>query len=212
MPPKRKSLEDRNSAAIAKEAEVEIPAPKAVEPVAVTTATPTPAPANVTPSVTTSPETGDAAQARKGARKQRSAQDDRKQIGVYLSAETYRDMKAAYLADWTNRRGDAHTLYLWVDGALAAHAARSAAERAALPQEKRGTTQTGNTRAFKVNRDVYAQMQSAIADDEKAGRWSSESAWCVEAIRLATDAARAANGGTLPEPPERLPNSLKRRD
>lgn len=53
-------------------------------------------------------------------------------------------------------------------------------------------------------------MRAAINADHDAGRWPSDSAWCAEAIELATEAARTANGGSLPTPPPRLPNRLVR--
>ena len=54
------------------------------------------------------------------------------------------------------------------------------------------------------------RMRSAITADQQAGRWPSDSAWSAEAIALAVDEARKANGGTLPTPPARLPNRLVR--
>lgn len=37
------------------------------------------------------------------------------------------------------------------------------------------------------------------------GRWLSESAWSVEALTAASDAAHRANGATLPKPPHGCP-------
>lgn len=133
-------------------------------------------------------------------------------LGVYLTGDMYAAMKAAYLADWSNG-GEADTLYKWVTGALATHSARTPSKRAeyASTGPARAEHRTGNTRAFKVDGDVYQRMQDALADDEAVQRWTSESAWSVEALTAAIEAARAANGGTLPDPPARLPNRLKRR-
>ncbi|MGL4173650.1 MAG: hypothetical protein ACRCTR_06210 [Actinomycetota bacterium] len=217
MPPKRKTLAERNAEDIAKEAAGQAPA-----------AAPENMPAEqrrhvgeailiqdepeqqLDPlDVGTTASRGAANVKRQG----RNALDERVNLGIYLTTETYDEMKAAYLADWANRRGDSATLYQWVADALNSHAARSVIQRAsAPPTQKRATTRTGNTRAFKIPGDVYARMQDAIAADEKAERWVSESAWSVEAITHAIDAARNANGNTLPATPRRLPNRLKRRD
>lgn len=202
MPPKRRSIRDRDT-----------------EPTD-TEATETQADAVTTQSATaTLPTTKDTAPSEDQAdtareqRRQRSVLDERINLGVYLTAETYEEMKAAYLADWTNHRGDADTLYRWVTNALSTHAALSSTSRVkrSTAGAKRATTRTGNTKAFKVAGEVYQRMQDAIAADESAGHWSSESAWSVDAITHAISAARAANGGTLPNPPARLPNRLKRR-
>lgn len=202
MPPKRRSIRDRDTETIdteTTEVQAEAVAAQSV-------------PATAPTTKDTAPSEDQADTAREH-RRQRSALDDRINLGVYLTAETYDEMKAAYLADWSNRRGEADTLYQWVTNALSTHASLSSTSRVkrSTAGAKRATIRTGNTKAFKVATDVYQRMQDAIAADESAGHWSSESAWSVDAITHAISAARAANGGTLPNPPARLPNRLKRR-
>lgn len=204
MPPKRRSIRDRDiepSDTQTTEGEAPTaPAPKRSAPAAL-------------PTTKDSEPSQDQADTAREHRHQRSALDERINLGVYLTADTYEEMKAAYLADWSNRRGEADTLYRWVTNALSTHAALSSTSRVkkSTAGAKRAPTRTGNTKAFKVAVDVYQRMQDAIAADESAGHWSSESAWCVDAITHAISAARSANGGTLPTPPARLPNRLKRR-
>lgn len=202
MPPKRRSIRDRDTEPTHAEA-TGAQAEAAIAPSA-------PEPRPTTKDTAPGEDRADSARQR---RHERSALDERMNLGVYLTAETYEEMKAAYLADWSNHRGDADTLYRWVTNALSTHAALSSTSRVkkSMAGAKRATTRTGNTKAFKVATDVYQRMQDAIAADESAGHWSSESAWSVDAITHAISAARAANGGTLPTPPARLPNRLKRR-
>lgn len=151
-------------------------------------------------------------QARNALEERRVDEHGRVTLGIYLTADMYAAMKSAYLADWGNG-GQSDTLYKWVTAALGDHASRTPSERAgyASTGPARAEHRTGNTRAFKVDGDVYQRMQDALAADEAAQRWTSESAWSVEALTAAIEAARAANGGTLPDPPARLPNRLKRR-
>lgn len=155
------------------------------------------------------------AAARNEARRQaaKAKADKERNLGVYMSADMYTSLKAAYLADWTNGRGEADTLYKWVAAALDTHSSRPPAQRAALASTGpyRAETLTGQTKAFKVPIHTWERMQEAIAADSATGRWLSDSRWSSEALRAAVDAARKANGGTLPKPPERLPNRLKGR-
>lgn len=131
-------------------------------------------------------------------------------LGMYLTPSQFDGAKAAYLADWQNG-GQADTFARWVAGALDAHAARTPKQRAAEAEPRgRADTRTGSSRSFTIPADTVARMREAINADHAAGRWPSDSAWCGEAIDLATEAARAANGGSLPTPPPRLPNRLVR--
>jgi hypothetical protein len=131
-------------------------------------------------------------------------------IGVYLTPEEFTDAKAAYLADWQHG-GTADTFARWIAAAIDTHAARTAAERAehARPRS-RAATRTGSSRSFPVPEQSIAAMRAAIAADQRAGRWPTDSAWCGDAIAAAAERDRANAGGTLPPPPARLPNRLTR--
>uniref|UniRef100_UPI001C4DFB8F hypothetical protein n=1 Tax=Microbacterium sp. BF1 TaxID=2821146 RepID=UPI001C4DFB8F len=74
----------------------------------------------------------------------------------------------------------------------------------------RSEERTGSTRSFNIPTVTMKRMRAAITADQQAGRWPSDSAWAAEAIGIAVDAARVGNGGTLPTPPDRLPNRLVR--
>lgn len=131
-------------------------------------------------------------------------------LGIYLTPTEFDQAKAGYLADWTNG-GAADTFARWIAAAIDTHAARTPGQRAAeaLPRG-RAEERTGSTRSFSIPVETVTRMRAAITADQHAGRWPSDSAWCGEAISLAVSAARTRNGGTLPTPPPRLPNRLVR--
>lgn len=140
----------------------------------------------------------------------KSGAEDTARLGIYLTPVEFDDARASYLADWANG-GDADTFARWIAGALDRHAARTAKQRAARDRLRgRSDARTGSTRSFSIPTSTMQRMRAAITADQQAGRWPSDSAWCAEAIALAVDDARKANGGTLPTPPARLPNRLVR--
>ena len=130
-------------------------------------------------------------------------------IGIYLTPQEFRLAKAAYLADWTNG-GSADTFARWVAAAVETHASRPPAQRVQAQPKERAEYRTGATKSFSVPAGTVTAMRAAITADQQAGRWLSDSAWCGEAIARAVEVARAANGGILPTPPQRLPNRLTR--
>lgn len=140
----------------------------------------------------------------------KSGAEDTARLGIYLTPVEFDDARASYLADWANG-GDADTFARWIASALDRHAARTAKQRAARDRLRgRSDARTGSTRSFSIPTITMQRMRAAITADQQAGRWPSDSAWCAEAIALAVDEARKANGGTLPTPPARLPNRLVR--
>lgn len=197
--PKRTTLADRNKVAQSRE---EVPdAPVAVtEPEApVETSPPEPSAPKAKATPTVKKTAPSAAEASETAR-----------LGIYLTPEQFTDAKAAYLADWTNG-GEANTFTRWIGDVLSTHAERSPQERLKRSMLRdRATERTGSSRSFNVPTAAVEQMREAITADHGAGRWPSDSAWCAEAIDLATAAAKVKNGGTLPTPPARLPNRLTR--
>jgi len=203
----RRSLRDRNNAAIGRDAD-SLPPPvepspdggqrtaAAAEP-ATAAAPPVAAPAVAPP--TPRPPTPAASAAGATAR-----------LGIYLTPVEFDQAKAGYLADWTNG-GSADTFARWIAAAIDTHAARTPRQRAAQALPKaRGDEHTGGTRSFSIPAATIRRMRAAITADQHAGRWPSDSAWCGEAIALAVSTARDRNGGALPTPPPRLPNRLVR--
>lgn len=213
--PKRTSLKDRNRTAIAADPVAEaIEAAGSAEAVLEPPAAASPPEGDEEPRPaprgrrTTKATTAPVSSRQKGA--QHATATETARLGMYLTPEQFAGAKAAYLADW-QRGGTADTFARWVAGAIDAHAARSAKQRAAEAEPRgRAKTKTGGTRSFTIPTETVARMREAINADHAAGRWPSDSAWCAEAIERATEAARAANGGSLPTPPPRLPNRLVR--
>lgn len=195
----RRSLRERNSAAIAHDTDVvPEPAPVTPEPTAAAPIEPAPAPAKTAPRTATAKKAAPAV----------GAGTDR--IGIYLTQDEVDGARGAYLADWSNG-GEADTFARWIAAAMDAHAARTPQQRAARGNLRgRADERTGASRSFSIPKATVKRMRAAITADQNAGRWPSDSAWCAEAIGLATEDARSRNGGTLPTPPARLPNRLVR--
>lgn len=129
-------------------------------------------------------------------------------LGIYFHPEQFDTAKAAYLADW-QAGGGCDTFARWIAAALDTHAGRTPASRLGYGTEQGRGEKRGGTRSFTVPTDVHTRMRAAIVADQHAGRWLSDSRWCGEAIGAAVDAARARDG-RLPTPPARLPNRLVR--
>jgi len=192
----RRSLRDRNRAAIAAD-----PDKSALEDVHEAPEGATPAAGNPTrPGSTTRP-----------AKRPKAAapSSGTARLGIYLTPEEFESAKAGYLADWANG-GVTDTFARWIAAAIDTYAARTPKQRATAAPRTRSEERTGATRSFSIPTDTVARMRTAITADQQAGRWPSDSAWCGEAIALAVDQAREQNGGTLPTPPPRLPNRLVR--
>jgi len=207
----RRSLRDRNAAAIAHDfyEPVDVPAEQAP---------PDPAtePTKVSPvgqqtGQNAASQTADAEKAPIAKKKRaQTAPGDTDRLGIYLTPDEFNGARAGYLADWTNG-GEADTFARWIAAALDAHAARTPKQRATQGGLRvRSEERTGSTRSFNIPTVTMKRMRAAISADQQAGRWPSDSAWAAEAIGIAIDAARAANGGKLPTPPDRLPNRLVR--
>lgn len=198
----RRSLRDRNRAAIALDPEA--PAPVDSLPADVAVAEPVgERSAGLPTKVVKKPVRREKAAPASGA-------TQTARLGIYLTPEEFTNAKAAYLADWTHG-GQADTFARWIAAAIDTHARRTAKQRSARSQLKeRADERTGSTRSFSIPIDTVSRMRAAITADQYAGRWPSDSAWCGEAIALAVDAARNQAAGPLPVPPTRLPNRLVR--
>lgn len=214
----RRSLRDRNRAAIALDpetpdlehtAEPRSSAQPSTTPAAEEeppTEAPTPAAAPKVAQASAQPRAPKPAPTRKAAT---AAIGETARLGIYLTPAEFDDAKAAYLADWTNG-GEADSFARWIAAAIDAYAARTPKQRATAQPRGRAEERTGSTRSFAIPVDTMSRMRAAISADQQAGRWPSDSAWCGEAIARAVEQARSRNGGTLPTPPPRLPNRLVR--
>lgn len=197
--PKRRTLADRNNDAISREDKSAI---KEAAPVA---------PVVQEPAMLPTPEAKTEAPKRAKAVGRPARTVDVTRVGIYLTPEQFINSKAAYLADWNNG-GEANTFTNWIGEALTMHAKRSPKERQknAVQRPARSEKRTGSSRSFNVPTEAVQKMRAAINEEHAIERWLSDSAWCGEALDAAIQAAQERNGGTLPTPPERLPNRLTR--
>lgn len=204
MPPQRRSLSDRNRAAIAQEQ----PTPALPEPEVPPISQPTAESAPVRRAARKATDKTSAPSAAAPARQAANA-GETSRLGVYLTPAEFEDAKAGYLAAWASG-GSADTFTRWIAAAIDTYASQAPEERAKATPKGRSDERTGSTRSFSIPTDTVARMRAAITADQHAGRWPSDSAWCGEAIAYAVAAARQRNEGTLPIPPARLPNRLVR--
>lgn len=191
--PRRASLGGRNSAAIAHSASTNTPeAPQEPKETPAKPQAPSPSPQSTPPPVKS------------------AAADTTVRHAIYFPADLFDQAKAAYLADW-QAGGQADTFAAWIGAAFDAHAARSEGQREQLAQPVvRSETRIGASRSFNLSTATIERVHEAITKDQAAGRWLSVSAWCRDAIAVAVESARTRAGGTLPTPPPRLPNRLRR--
>lgn len=148
--------------------------------------------------------------AKKGTKAPQSRTDTVRQGIYYSTPEEFSAAKSAYLADW-QAGGQADTFARWIGQVIETHAARSVDERGRLARPtERVEGSAGFSRSFTLPADTVERMREAINADQAEGRWQSDSAWCGDAIAAAVDKARERAGGNLPQPPQRLPNRLRR--
>lgn len=211
-PQKRRTLGDRNRAAIAGEPEPSSPVETTTQPIEPVATAPTKAPEadTKTPTAKTPAPRKSATKTATPAKAETKGVGQVTRLGIYVTPQEFTDAKAAYLAAW-QLGGEADTFAKWIGTAIDAHASRSVDERTELarPQE-RSAQRSGSTRSFSIASDVVARMRKAITADQQAGRFLSDSAWCGDAIAAAVHSTRQAAGGALPTPPARLPNRLVR--
>lgn len=221
--PARKSLKDRNKAAII--SPVEAPTVEPVtEPAAdvsqrqATDASGAYAPAvggrgAVQPAVPQTGEESITTTERGGpARRPQVLPAGTARLGLYLRQATLEGAKSAYVADLDTVTNPPTSFARWIATALDAHTARTPAERARMaeahPDPEEG--KRGVNRAFILPVDTIAAMEETTGIDRRAGRMQSVSQLAAEALRIAIEEARVRNGGSLPRPPKRLPNKPAR--
>jgi hypothetical protein len=223
--PARRSLKDRNKAAITRP--VEAPT---VEPVIAPAAKPT---AEVSQQSTATPEGDASAVGEQGtaqpavpqaaaepaiterdgpARRPQTLPAGTARLGLYLRQATLEGAKSAYVADLDTLTSPPTSFARWIATALDTHAGRTSADRAKLaeahPDPEEG--KRGVNRAFILPVDTLARMAETTGIDRRAGRMQSVSQLAAEALRIAIEEARVRNGGSLPVAPKRLPNKPTR--
>ena len=215
--PARKSIKDRNKAAITRPVEESVaePATEAVaEPVAVPVVEAPALPVgeqSTSQPVTPDEFPGEPAGVVNGGdalRRPQALPAGTARLGLYLRQGTLEGAKSAYVADLDTLTDPPTSFARWIAAALDAHAARTPADRAKLaeahPDPEEG--HRGVNRAFILPVDTITRMGETTVIDRRAGRMQSVSQLAAEALRIAIQEAKDRAGGTLPEAPKRLPN------
>lgn len=204
MSTKRRSLRDRNAAAIEGHGVPDADAAEAPIP-----ASPAPPGRPPEPSRTTRTVTHPAP---------RKAPEPTTRVGAYLDLGLVEDSRAAYLIDWVDRVGDADTLAAWITHAIEKHLARSPRQRADAAVMTAGLSGGSNplnkgervTRSWALPVDVVERADRVIAADTGDGRPLTMSSLLAGAIHLAVEATKARHDGHLRPAPKVLPKRLKR--
>lgn len=218
--PARKSLKDRNKAAITGPVAEPVvdPASEQGEEPAVAPAAEAPAPV-AEERGTSQPaalETGERAVAttdRGGAaRRPQALPAGTARLGLYLRQATLEGAKSAYVADLDTLGEPPTSFARWIATALDIHAGRTPAQRAQLAQAHPDPEEgkRGVNRAFILPVDTIAKMEETTGIDRRAGRMQSVSQLAAEALRIAIEESKQRNGGSLPVAPKRLPNKPTR--
>jgi hypothetical protein len=225
--PARRSLKDRNKAAITGPVEAPTVEAPTVEPVIEPTAKvswhTTKAPVADAPAVgkrgaaqPAVPETAEESDTITGqsgpARRPQVLPAGTARLGLYLRQATLERAKSAYVADLDTLTNPPTSFARWIATALDTHAGRTPADRAKLaeahPDPEEG--KRGVNRAFILPVDTITTMEKTTGIDRRAGRMQSVSQLAAEALRIAIEESRVRNGGSLPIAPKRLPNKPTR--
>lgn len=134
-------------------------------------------------------------------------------MSIYWRREVHELARSAYVADLDATPAGPEFFVDWMRRALEEHVDLTPKARSEiadkLPEisDRRSFNQT-----YPMPVDLIAQVEAAVAKDRRElGRVASRSAFALDAFRVAADKARARRGGTLPPPPNHLPNRRPRR-
>lgn len=134
------------------------------------------------------------------------------QLGVYWPRATWDLARSAYVADLDSDPDSPVVFTAWLARAIEQHAVRTSSARAKvasrMPQAKQGR---GVSKGHRVGQATIEALEDAIVADRQHGRLVSRSAFVLEAVHAAADAARARLARPLPPPPAKLSNRPPRR-
>lgn len=130
-------------------------------------------------------------------------------LSVYWDRRTWDRSRSAFVAQLDDDGGAQH-LVEWLVRAIATHAGRTPAERAALALEDAGTSE-GLRKVHQVDEQVLMDLAAAqLADRRDTGRYLSRSSWIREAAAAAADDLER-RFGQLPPAPAKLPTGPRPR-
>ena len=133
--------------------------------------------------------------------------------GMYWHLEVHDLARSAYVADLDADPAGPEFFVEWLRRALEAHSALAPVVRAGLIADL-GEVATGRglNQMYPLPQELLDQVALAIVEDrEQLGKATSRSAFAREAVLVAVGQARRRRGGTLPPPPNQLPNRRPRR-
>lgn len=135
------------------------------------------------------------------------------ETGIYWRRGVHELARSAYVADLDADPPGPEFFVEWLRRALEEHAAltpQQRAERTAdLPEVDAGR---GFNQMYPLPAELLEKLEHAIVEDRRQlGKASSRSGFTREAVLVAVAAARDRRGGTLPPPPNQLPNRRPRR-
>lgn len=127
------------------------------------------------------------------------------QLGVYWSRSNWDLARSAYVADLDTDPTSPAVFAGWLARVIEQHVARTPAARAKIAdQVPESGGVRGSSRGHRVGRAVIDALEDAIVQDRLDGRTVSRSAFVIEAVHAAGEAARTRLGRPLPPPPAKL--------
>jgi hypothetical protein len=130
---------------------------------------------------------------------------------MWWDRSTWQRSRAAFVAELDEDPAGPPSLVAWIAAAIQAHAERSPAARAALSRDLPGQVSPGFQKVHQLPASNWMALERAVAEDRRAGRMLSRSAWVREAAALAAAATGGRHAGGLPAQPGRLPPGRVRR-
>lgn len=127
------------------------------------------------------------------------------QLGVYWSRSNWDLARSAYVADLDTDPDSPAVFAGWLARVIEQHVARTPAARAKTADQISKTEEgRGSSKGHRVGRAVIDALEDAIVQDRLDGRMVTRSAFVIEAVHAAGEAARIRSGRPLPPPPAKL--------
>lgn len=134
------------------------------------------------------------------------------QLGVYWQRSSWDLARSAYVADLDTDPDSPAVFAGWLARVIEQHADRTPAARAKIADQIPQTDESdGSSRGHRVGRAAIDVLEDAIIKDRQHGRVVSRTAFVIEAVHAAGEAARTRLGRPLPPPPAKLSNRPPRR-
>jgi hypothetical protein len=136
---------------------------------------------------------------------------ERRTLSMWWDHSTWQHARAAFVAELDDDPPGPPSLLAWIAAAIHTHAARSPAARATRSGDLREDGGPGFQRVHQLPPATMDAVDRAVAEDRRAGRMLSRSAWVREAAAVAAAGTSRRHAGALPGSPDRLPPGRVRR-